>query len=141
MTLENPTERELWLQSLKAGDRVFYKSGRFPSIPHIEPIERVTATQIIIGDRKWRRKDGNAVGDTYNTPSQIDCVTEEREALLADHTVNNAYRAFVQRTSMPLTEIPTDVKEQILSLVKPFHTAYEDRIERERKNRHESEQR
>lgn len=52
-----------WLQNLKAGDTVMRQSTSIGSVATPVKIDRVTATQIIIGSTRFRRSDGHRMGE------------------------------------------------------------------------------
>ena len=54
-------KRETWLASLKAGD-IVGRNGGFSGIPVPAKVDRVTATQVIIGATRYAKKDGYAIG-------------------------------------------------------------------------------
>lgn len=49
-----------WLQNLKAGDKVIESYG-FNEV-RLVPVERVTPTQVIVGNTKYKRTTGYMVG-------------------------------------------------------------------------------
>ena len=67
------------LASVKVGDKVLY-SGGFSCEQHIETVSRVTATQIICGNMRFRKSDGFAVGSDSYSRSMIRLGTAEKFA-------------------------------------------------------------
>ncbi len=51
------------LKDLQAGDVVILDHGRY-NLPRPVKIDRVTSTQIVIGAERFRREQGNKIGDT-----------------------------------------------------------------------------
>lgn len=51
------------LPELGAGDLVIM--NRIHSLPHIAKITRVTATQILVGELRFRRRGGHTTGEHY----------------------------------------------------------------------------
>ena len=51
-----------WLQNLKPGDKVIRRSGGVGAVDYIETITRVTPTQIVIGNARYRKDTGREVG-------------------------------------------------------------------------------
>lgn len=64
-----------WLQNLKVGDEVFVGSGSYGVSKAI--IDKVTATQIAIGNRKYRKKDGYEIGSTGYSRPHLMPITDE----------------------------------------------------------------
>lgn len=57
----NQTHEE-WLQGLKAGDEVIVSSGFAYRDVQLETVERVTPAQILVGNQRFHRKNGQLVG-------------------------------------------------------------------------------
>lgn len=53
-------DRQKWLANIKVGDVVGV--SRSPSTPSLNKVDRLTATQIIIGNMRYSKKDGYAIG-------------------------------------------------------------------------------
>jgi len=51
-----------WLNELKAGDDVLIRGSRELSAQRIAKVDRTTATQVIVGNARYRRKDGFQMG-------------------------------------------------------------------------------
>lgn len=52
-----------WLEALKVGDPVVISiDGLFKAGLHAHKVDRLTATQIIIGEWRFRRSDGQRIG-------------------------------------------------------------------------------
>lgn len=71
------------LETVKAGD-VLLISGHFQSDERLEKVDRVTKTQVVIGNTKFRMVDGFAIGyaGSWNipraripTPDQLEAVS------------------------------------------------------------------
>jgi hypothetical protein len=60
------------LETVKAGD-VLLISGHFKSDDRLEKVDRVTKTQVVIGNTKFRMVDGYAIGyaGSWNVPRAI----------------------------------------------------------------------
>lgn len=54
-------DEQAWRDGLKAGDEVLMINGTMHG-PTIEKVERVTATQVLIGPSRYSKRNGNAVG-------------------------------------------------------------------------------
>lgn len=50
------------LETIKAGDEIAVPVGISGRAYSIERVERATATQVVTGRHKWRRKDGRLIG-------------------------------------------------------------------------------
>lgn len=74
-----------WLDNLKAGDEVALFSGFIQRVPQIKCVERVTATQIIVGSSRFRRKDGYAPGGGYGRPRITEATQEYRDLAEASY--------------------------------------------------------
>lgn len=72
---------ENWTQSLKAGDEVVV-TGRFYGHDRLARVDRVTATQIVVGNERFRRDSGRRVGDSgYAFAYIVEPVAQRREAI------------------------------------------------------------
>lgn len=73
------TAEQSWIDALKAGDTVYfgdYDSGRLCRV------DRVTATQVIIGELRFRRSDGRRVGaDTWDRIRLLEATPERIAAI------------------------------------------------------------
>lgn len=56
---------ELWLQNLKAGDRVVIVSG-YGRVESLASVSKVTATQIVCGEARFRKSNGYAPGTSWD---------------------------------------------------------------------------
>jgi hypothetical protein len=62
-------EKVAWVNSLKVGDEVYYKSGHYGD-PEIFKVKKITPTQVVIDTRSMNsvrlwKKNGNVVGDGW----------------------------------------------------------------------------
>lgn len=65
-----------WLNELKAGDTVINVRGH--SIEYLCTVDRVTATQIIIGAEKYSRSRGDKIGKgTWDTNSLVEATPKK----------------------------------------------------------------
>ena len=55
-------QKSKWLASLKPGDEVAVTGTAISGSARLEKIDRMTATQIIIGSARYSKKDGCAIG-------------------------------------------------------------------------------
>lgn len=116
--------KKAWLESLKAGD-VVGCSGAFSGIPVARKVDRVTATQVIIGATRFAKKDGYAIGG-YSRFSRLsimmitDAMQEqmERRDLISwaanrnwNQSTTEQLRA-MKKTHDDLAAIPASNKEQ-----------------------------
>jgi hypothetical protein len=82
---------EAWLKSLKVGDTVIVESGWGRG--RLGKVERITGTQVIVNDTRYRKKDGGMVGAHGYSRENIYEGTAERvavvrQAWLADRLAN-----------------------------------------------------
>lgn len=70
------------LETVKKGD-VLLISGHFQSDDKLGKVDRVTKTQVVIGNNKYRISDGRAIGyaGSWNTPRAIIPKPEHIEAV------------------------------------------------------------
>ena len=71
------SEYQQWITSIKVGDYVATRSGYSVSDYWIGRVEKVTATQIHVGSRKYRKKDGELLGRPGFESCNICQVTDE----------------------------------------------------------------
>ena len=82
------TEYE-WLNNLKSGDKVIRRSTGLGAVDEIVTVNRVTATQIIVGSERYRKVNGRRMGKStwYScwikeaTPEQVESITNQRRHL------------------------------------------------------------
>lgn len=84
-----------WLANLAVGDEVIVSHGGFDSRHpgHLKRVERITATQIIIGADRWRKSDGRMIGNGIYGRSLLEPTPKRRQALVRYknlETVRNA---------------------------------------------------
>lgn len=77
------TEQQDWLANLAVGDEVIvaYRGydSRHPGT--LKRVERLTATQIIIGAERWRRSNGKIIGGGYGR-SLLEPTEKRRQAFV-----------------------------------------------------------
>lgn len=80
-----------WLDKLSVGDRVIvYNGGDGASI---KAVSKVTPTQIVVGNTRYRRKDGHVVGgDTWSRHSLSEA-TPERVATVRRRVIAKSLAA------------------------------------------------
>lgn len=117
-------DRKTWLESLKAGDVVGRYEG-FSGIPRAHKVDRVTATQIIIGTIRFSRKYGYAIGSysRFVRPSIVQITKDilekmERRDLISwaanrnwNQSTTEQLRA-MKKAHEELTDVPASNKEQ-----------------------------
>ena len=90
-----------WLESLKVGDRVII-AGYFRG-DRLAVVNRMTATQIIAGNSRFRRKDGILVGsDSYNRTRLLPPTPERLEKIERRETIESLRRS-LEGTAEKLT--------------------------------------
>lgn len=87
--MEVETDRQAWLDSLKAGDEVAYQSNWSNGEYRIAKVfKRTPSGRIVCGHTTWR-KDGHAIGSDYSSPGRLVQVTEKiRESVLTRSLVD-----------------------------------------------------
>lgn len=72
-------QKKKWLEGLKAGD-VVGRTGSMSGAPVAVTVDRVTATQIIIGHSRYRKEDGYAIGhySRFSRPSIVEITPSVR---------------------------------------------------------------
>lgn len=65
-----------WLNGLKAGDTVINAQGH--GVEYLRTVDRVTATQILIGTQKYSKSGGNAIGKgKWDTNSLVEATPDK----------------------------------------------------------------
>lgn len=89
-----------WLEELKKGDEVIYRTGGSYSLPEVKVVERTTKTQIVLEDGyKFNKRTGDQVGVssmwrrpyiTEATPATSKRVNEQVEKNNLVRSISNA---------------------------------------------------
>lgn len=82
-------------KSLKAGDKVIIKSTFYDD--RVETIDRITNTQIVIGNSKFKRTNGWQVGDSIWSKTRLLIGTPEKFAEIEHKQQMNAIRSYVTK--------------------------------------------
>ncbi len=69
-----------WLEHLEAGDEVIVRGG-WDRAGEVRRVDRLTATQIVVGKSRYRRTDGYQVGSSGYRTARIEEATPERREL------------------------------------------------------------
>lgn len=73
-----------WLKDVKAGDHVYCINGYRGTIFSLE-VDKVTATQIVCGARRYNRETGYLLGyNGYHRPQLIEATQEIKDRVRAD---------------------------------------------------------
>lgn len=75
--------RNAWLAELKAGDEVFIRTGYGYGSYSRHTIDKVTATQIVVGYGRFNREDGSMRGRSSYSSSCLVSITNE-DAILSN---------------------------------------------------------
>jgi hypothetical protein len=115
-----------WLQSLKAGDRVAIEYGGLgPRRWNIYSVTRATKTHIEVGGaafRKYRRKDGSAVSDSYHAGHIEEPTAELLEEMAEQQRRDHAFRVVSELSERRVwREWPTDSLDELGSLLVKLH--------------------
>lgn len=94
------SENQDWLNSLKAGDEVMIPS-RY-SAPSIVKVDRVTATQIIVGGSRYRRNSGYRVGNSSWDFSYISAPTQKGREAAEAQSLRSRLVALIQNPETTL---------------------------------------
>jgi hypothetical protein len=101
------------LESVKAGDIVLRKQ-RLCSEDKLLTVERITKTQIVAGNSRYRRSDGNAIGyyDSWNVPRIIIPTFEQKEAV----RIESAKKLLIEKLKgKEITALQVDAMMRALS--------------------------
>jgi hypothetical protein len=90
-----------WLKNLKAGDEVAVFNGYPWNIPTIETVDRTTATLIVVGGARFRRRDGCAPGDSWSR-NRIRQPTQEHRDLAENHVLRQKLDRVIKSTATTL---------------------------------------
>jgi hypothetical protein len=91
-----------WLASLKAGDEVLADDRWHPTI---DTVERVTATQIIAGNRRFRKSDGYALGRDSWSRVRIRPVTQKDRDRFEEAHLRAAITRHLEKGKPTLAEL------------------------------------
>jgi predicted nucleotidyltransferase len=105
------------LQNIKPGDDVAYVAGGCGSGVYIRKVERVTKTQIIIGDSRYRREDGFPVGHTIWDAAHICELTPEMEKRVKETADREKKTRLVAEIHKALRGLTLDQLERINAIV------------------------
>lgn len=105
-----------WLQNLKAGDEVIVRRGLGHTRNYISTIDKVTPTQIVIGESRYNRTTGRRRGDTgWNSANLVE-PTREALAIAREAARRELYTAKLR--TMNWAALPADALEAILTMIK-----------------------
>lgn len=89
-----------WLLELKPGDEVIVDRGRYDH-PSVEKVERLTATQIVVGGRHYQKTTGYQVGygQSWNrpflrrgTPEKVQAIKEQQETFVLREQIRESMK-------------------------------------------------
>ena len=88
------SEKTEWLAGLKVGDPVIVESTHIGGIAYLATVERLTATQIIVGGTRarYRRQDGYRIGPYSYHRSWIEEPTPEARAEIRQTELLDRFR-------------------------------------------------
>ena len=83
------SEHTEWLAGLKAGDEVAVFQGYCDDVPTLKLVDRVTRTQVLTRDERYRRATGRPYGDRYS-PERIAKPTAAHRSLIESRDLRKA---------------------------------------------------
>ncbi len=110
-------ERKAWLDGLMAEEVVAIKSGGYDRTYRLSAIDKVTATQIVVGKYRYRKSDGRAMGGNYSPYSgreEIVPVTDEVREKLDRAQFASAFYDYRKLSQ----ELPITTVRRILAVLK-----------------------
>lgn len=78
-----------WLSGLKVGDKVMVA---YDGIPSVSKVDKVTPTQIVVGNHRYSVKSGSVCGDTGWRTLHLEEPTEEALAEMRNRIRRDALR-------------------------------------------------
>ena len=100
-------------KSLKAGDKVIINSSFYDD--RVETIDRITNTQIVIGNSKFKRTNGWKIGDNIWNKTYLSIGTPEKIAEIEHKQRMNAIRSYITKH---LSELNDTQLEAIYCVIK-----------------------
>lgn len=108
-----------WLQELNVGDKVAV--GSFGSTPSTGTVDKITATQIIVGPTRYSRKDGYQIGvKGYRRPHLMQLTEQLADQIRRERAVGYI-QTYAGRTLLK-ADIATDLLEQIVTEMRKVKT-------------------
>ncbi len=105
-----------WLDELKAGDEVVAFVNGSDRAGRLLKVDRTTATQIIVGNARYRRSDGRQPGSGYGGGWIVE-VTPERREIANQYRLCGTIRHRMGR--LPFNALPAALWAEILALLPP----------------------
>ena len=104
-----------FLQNIKPGYKVIVSYGGFHNLRKVEPVIKVTKTQIIVPTGRFRKKNGWLVGrGVWNTTS----ISEATPEAIAEITAENEYRQVLSKIlDVKWREVEPDKLKKILEIL------------------------
>jgi len=107
-------------ENIKAGDEV---AIIFRNDIKLVKVDRITKTQIIIRDNKYRKKDGDGIGPCgsygmWSTKSYISPITPEIEERLKIKELNNKKKYYIEKIlGFDLYQLSLDKLKNIVDMI------------------------
>lgn len=105
-----------WLLNLKPGDTVIINPGGAFSRQAAKTVDKITATQIVIGTARYRKSDGYRMGEgtSYGARAYITPPTVEK---LAEIERNDMIQ-YISMYDKKIGKLPTDLLKQVVEAMK-----------------------
>lgn len=103
-----------WLNELTAGDEVIVVSA-YANTETIERVTRTTNTQIIVGNRRFRKKDGRLVGQTGYRATRLREPTPDSLRAVRDELQRR--RLVLRLSQVNWNQIDTDTLAAVAALL------------------------
>lgn len=96
------SKSKAWLSEVKAGDSVACTNGYMGGIS-VAKVDKVTATQIVCGVRRFNRETGYLIGyNGYHRPQLIEFTQEVKDRVRADEVSSSLHNILRGKDNVPL---------------------------------------
>ena len=109
--IEEIHARHEWLESLKPGDTVIEEGPGWPTRYYIKAVTRVTKTQVVVGDSRYRKTDGRKIGKVSSFGRTWRIAQPTREALDRARR-EDLVSALIGLRKSNLEDVPTEQLER-----------------------------
>lgn len=107
------------LNTLKTDDFVaIFHHGYKHDVCKRVKIDRITKTQIIIGNSRFLKRDGYKIGDTLTYPSYIRCITPKIEKEIVEYNLKIKKENLINKIkNIKLDEFSIETLEEVLKIL------------------------